>query len=100
MHSAISRLHRLGKIKDYEKKGALSRLALLSGGWREILPGDTLRDMAVRLLEARELRAADSLQLAAALVWCQQRPARRNFVCADERLAKAAEAEGFSIITF
>jgi predicted nucleic acid-binding protein len=56
--------------------------------------------MAVRLLEARELRAADSLQLAAALVWCQQRPARRNFVCADERLAKAAEAEGFSIITF
>ena len=40
VHSAISRLHRLGKVKDVEKRGALSRLTLLSRGWREILPGD------------------------------------------------------------
>lgn len=98
VHSAISRLHRLGKLKDVEKKGALSRLALLSRGWREILPGDPLRDLAMRLLDAHELRAADSLQLAAALTWCQQRPARRNFVCADQRLSKAAEAAGFSVL--
>lgn len=97
VHSAISRLHRLGKLKDVEKQGALSRLALLTRGWREILPGDPVRDLATRLLDTHELRAADSFQLAAALVWCQQRPARRTFVCADQRLSKAAEAAGFTV---
>jgi predicted nucleic acid-binding protein len=98
VHSAIARLHRLGKLKDAEKQGALSRLDLLSGGWREILPGDHVRDLARRLLDAHELRAADSLQLAAALTWCQQHPAKRNFVCADQRLSKAAIAAGFSVL--
>jgi len=40
----------------------------------------------------------DSFQLAAALVWCQEKPRRRPFVTADERLAKAAEKAGFSEI--
>jgi len=97
VHSAIARLHRLGMITTAEKQGALSRLALLGRGWREILPGDALRDLAMRLLDSHELRAADSMQLAAALTWCQQRPARRPFVCADLRLSKAAEAAGFDV---
>src|SRR5271165_610401 len=67
VHSAIARLHRLRKLNDLGRKGALSRLDLLSRGWREILPGDPLRDLAMRFLDAYELRAADSLQLAAAL---------------------------------
>jgi len=98
VHSAIGRLHRLGMLTDREKQGALSRLALLGRGWREILPGDALRDLAMRLLDSHELRAADSMQLAAALTWCQQRPARRSFVCADLRLSKAAQAAGFDVI--
>jgi len=98
IHSAIARLHRLGSLKDAEKQGALSRLDLLSRGWREILPGDHVRDLARKLLDAHELRAADSLQLAAALTWCQQRPARRDFICADQRLSKAAAAVGFAVI--
>jgi hypothetical protein len=97
VHSAISRLHRQGKLNDAEKRGALSRLALLSRGWREILPGDPVREAAMRLLDAHELRAADGFQLAAALIWCQQRPARRTFVCADQRLSKAAAAAGFTV---
>lgn len=98
IHSAIARLHRLGKLTDVEKKGALSRLALLSRGWREILPTDPLRDLARRVLDLHELRAADSLQLAAALTWCQQRPAKRTFVCGDQRLSKAAAFAGFSVL--
>lgn len=98
IHSAIARLHRLGSLKDAEKQGALSRLDLLSRGWREVLPGDHVRDLARKLLDAHELRAADSLQLAAALTWCQQRPARRDFICADQRLSKAAAAVGFAVI--
>ena len=95
VHSAIVRLHRSGKLKDAEAKGALARLDLLSRGWREILPTDQVRSTATQLLDSYDLRAADSLQLAAALTWCQQRPARRSFICADQRLAKAAEAAGF-----
>jgi predicted nucleic acid-binding protein len=97
VNSAIARLYRLGKLNDLGMKGALSRLDLLSRGWREILPCDPLRDLAIRLLDAYELRAADILQLAAAITWCQQRPARRVFVCADQRLAKAAKSEGFAV---
>lgn len=99
VHSAIVRLCRSGKLKDVEAKGALARLDLLGRGWREILPTDTLRDAAAHLLDMHDLRAADSLQLAAALTWCQQRPARRSFICADQRLCDAAEAAGFSVLT-
>jgi uncharacterized protein len=98
VHSAIVRLHRLGKLSDAEKQGALSRLDLLNRGWREVLPGDQVRDLAGHLLDNHELRAADSLQLAAALTWCQQRPVRRDFVCSDERLSKAAVAVGFAVL--
>ncbi len=98
IHSAIARLHRLGKLTDAEQNGALSRLALLSRGWREVLPTDPLRDLARRMLGHYELRAADCLQLAAALTWCQQRPAKRIFICGDHRLSKAAELAGFSVV--
>jgi predicted nucleic acid-binding protein len=98
VHSAVARLHRLSKLKDLEKKGALARLNVLSRAWREILPSDPLRELATQLLDTYEFRAADSLQLAAALSWCQGRPARRIFVCADQRLSKTAAAVGFSVV--
>ena len=98
VYSAVARLQRLGFLKDAEKKGALSRLELLSRGWREILPSDKLRDLATELLDKYELRAADGFQLAAALTWCQERPSRRTFVCADQRLSKCAVTAGFSVV--
>jgi predicted nucleic acid-binding protein len=98
VHSAVARLHRQGKLRDVEKKGALARLDVLSRAWREILPSDSLRDLARQLLDTCELRAADSLQLAAALTWCQHRPSRRVFLSADQRLSKCATAAGFSVI--
>jgi hypothetical protein len=49
-------------------------------GWREILPNDQVRDLATQLLDTNSLRAADSLQLAASLIWCEQRPSRRSFI--------------------
>jgi hypothetical protein len=59
---------------DLDKLGAVARLRLLNWGWREILPGDQVRDLATQLLDKHSLRATDSLQLAASLVWCEQRP--------------------------
>lgn len=98
VHSAVARLHRQGKLRDVEKKGALSRLDVLSRAWREILPSDSLRDLARQLFDTYELRTADSLQLAAALTWCQHHPSRRAFVSTDQRLSKYATAAGFSVV--
>jgi predicted nucleic acid-binding protein len=98
VQSAVARLHRSGAVNDMEKQGALSRLALLRRAWREILPDDSVRELASRLLDVYTLRASDSLQLAAALTWCQQRPAQRRFICGDALLCEAAEAAGFVVI--
>lgn len=98
IHSAIRRAHLLGHLDGLAMQQGLSRLQLLSGAWREILPGDELRDLAGDLLDAHDLRAADSLQLAAALIWCQRRPARRSFLSADRRLSRAAADRGFSVL--
>jgi predicted nucleic acid-binding protein len=98
VHSAVARLHRNGYIDEIEKQGALARLNMLRRGWREILPEDELRNVAGQLLDTYELRAAASLQLAAALTWCQQRPAQKNFISGDQRLCDAAETAGFIVI--
>jgi hypothetical protein len=71
---------------------------LLGRVWREILPGDQVRELATQSLDKFSLRAADSLQLAASLVWCEQRPSKRTFICGDNRLAKAAASAGFSVL--
>jgi len=52
---------------------------------------------ADRLLGVHGLRAADALQLAAALALCLERPAGWGFVTLDDRLATAAAAEGFEV---
>ena len=98
VHSAICRFYRDREISDLDKQGAVARLRLLSRGWREILSDDQVRDLATQLLDTHSLRAADSLQLAASLTWCEQRPSRRCFICGDQRLAKAAESAGFSVL--
>ncbi len=97
MHSAIIRLHRTDEITQKEREWAEARLNVLHAGWREILPREELRDSAERLLGKYPLPAADSLQLAAALVWCAGRTSKRVFLSADERLSEAAEAEGFTV---
>lgn len=100
IYGAICRLHRNQEIRDREKQAAIARLRRISLGWREMLPDDRVRDLASDSLEKYSLRAADALQLAAALAWCQQRPSRRNFITADQRLAEAARSVGFSVLAF
>ena len=97
IRSAICRLHREKRVTDLGKKGAVMRLELLHRASKEILPGDALRDLAFGLLDVYSLRAADSFQLAAALIWCDGRPARRNFICADQKLTRAAASAGFTV---
>jgi uncharacterized protein len=100
VHSAIRRLHRSKQITDSERQGAVARLQMFKNGWGEILPKDDLRDLAEQLLAQHELRAADSVQLAAALTWCGQYPAKKVFLTGDRRLYEAAAAAGFDVIEF
>jgi predicted nucleic acid-binding protein len=97
IHSAIARLHRAGEVTEGGRKAALSRLVVLSEGWREVLPSDKLRDQAGVLLDTYPLRAADALQLASALAWCQQRAGGRTLIANDARLCDAARRVGFAV---
>jgi predicted nucleic acid-binding protein len=93
--SAIARLERQAELAAEAATAAFRRLDLLSRSWNEIQPLDVVRDIARRLLRTHNLRAADALQLAAALQAAEQRPASLGFVCLDDRLTLAAEREGF-----
>jgi hypothetical protein len=68
-------------------------------GWRspgsEVTPGDPVRGTANRLPRAHALRAADSLQLAAAVVAADGEPVALEFVCLDERLRAAARGSRY-----
>jgi len=98
IQSAICRLHRERTLTDAGMQAAVARLEMLSGTWREISAGDKLRELALGLLTHYPLKAADSFQLAASLIWCEERPAKRNFVCADQRLSRAARSIGFAVL--
>jgi uncharacterized protein len=100
VHSAIARLHREKQINDDMRQNALMRLTLLTRSWNEILPSEDLRQLAGNLLHRYPLRAADSMQLAAALTWCQQKPAQKIFLCDDKKLSEAATLSGFTVIQF
>jgi hypothetical protein len=67
--------------------------------WSEITAIELVRRHAERIVETHPLRAADALQLAAALVAAEENPATLEFVTLDERLAEAARREGFRVLT-
>lgn len=95
---AVARLRREGHVTAAQADSAGKRLDMLRRSWREVQPVPMVRDLAMEQIVRYDLRAADALQLAAALVWCKSRPARRLFVCADRRLAAAARQAGFTVV--
>jgi predicted nucleic acid-binding protein len=95
--SAVARLERNGALEPQAVIVALKRLQQLSAGWHEIDPSDAVRETAARFLRVHPLRAADALQLAAAFLGSERRPASLEMVTLDDRLA-AARKEGFPVI--
>lgn len=96
--SALARLERDGALSAAEMVEAMMRLSALEGTWREVQPIERVRRVAARLLRVHPLRAADALQLAAAFVAAEEQPASLGVVTLDDRLARAAEREGFVVI--
>jgi predicted nucleic acid-binding protein len=99
MASALARRERDGLLTPAEANAAFLALQRLSEAWEEVSPSDLIRATALRLLRTHPLRAADSLQLAAAVVASGREPASLEFVCLDDRLGDAARREGFPVIT-
>ena len=95
--SAFARLVRDGGLTSVQRATAVKLLDQLRRSWDEILPTEAVRVIAGSLPDDYSLRAGDAWQLAAALVWCRERPRRRPFVCLDKRLAKAASDMGFTV---
>jgi predicted nucleic acid-binding protein len=96
--SALARLQREGALTQDEVGIGLKRLRQFAAGWHEIDPRDEVRETAARFLRVHPLRAADALQLAAAFVAAGGRPPSLDFVVLDERLATAAQKEGFATV--
>jgi uncharacterized protein len=96
--SALARLRRDGLLSPDAERKARRVVSRLAAAWTEILPGADLRDGAGRVLLRHPLSAADSLQLAAGLVWADARPSDHPFVCLDRRLREAALREGFRVL--
>jgi predicted nucleic acid-binding protein len=95
--SAIRRRHREQPWSAAGLADATERLRLVVQHADTIAPTDDLRRRAGRLLAFHPLSAADALQLAAALIWCEEQPHGEGFVTLDARLADAAANEGFVI---
>lgn len=93
--SAIVRRERAGELDAEDSGRAIDALRTLAQSWAEVAPTERVREVAQRLLRIHDLRAADALQLAAAVIAAEGRSDLFFFVTLDRRLAEAASREGF-----
>lgn len=95
---ALSRLRRDSRIDEVAGEAARGILDRLAAGWTEVEPADDMRLLAFLISKDHPLKAADALQLAAALRWCEGETHGAEFVCLDDRLRAAAQVEGFTLL--
>jgi predicted nucleic acid-binding protein len=96
--SALARLEREQRLTEEQVAQAAGLLDESTRRWTEVPPIERVRDQASRLLRVHPLRAADALQLAAALVLSDFDPRTLPLVTLDDRLASAARREGFTVL--
>lgn len=95
--SSFARLRREGSLSTDDEQHLRRLVDQLTQSGTEVSPSEQVRATARRLLLRHPLRAADSMQLAAALVWAANLPDDLGFVCLDKRLRDAAQVEGFTL---
>jgi uncharacterized protein len=93
--SALARLMRMKQLDSSDWTKARKLAAALAEAWSVIQPSDAVRAKGIQLVDRYDLRAADALQLAAALEWCEDAPRDRIFLTADQKLREAAMLSGF-----
>ena len=98
--SAIERRARERKLTARQRALALGRIERLSKDAHEVSDVAAVRSRAVPLLARHPLRAADAVQLSAALLVADPDPSSLTVVALDRRLAEAAQREGFRVLTW
>lgn len=96
--SALARLEREHRLTGTGRALATELLQEAAKAWTEVPPVERVRDQAMRLLRLHALRAADALQLAAAIVLADFDPKTLPFVTLDRQLGAAARREGFEVL--
>ena len=95
--SALARREREGTLAPRDADNARKVLSALHKTWAEVLATEEVRSHASRLRLRHPLRAADVLQLGAAMTWVRGRPEGQFIATFDDRLATASRGEGFSL---
>lgn len=96
--SALRRLVREGLLAERDANAGEARVDELVQASHLVVNVDVVKSQARRLLRLHSLRAADAMQLGAALEWAAGRPTGRLFVTLDAQLGRAAAREGFRVI--
>ncbi len=97
MMSGLTRLDRTGQI-DHDRFLFGKRIAQeIARDWLSVGSTGSIAVVACSLLELHPLRAADAMQLAAALEWCEGKPQGNVFLTFDKRLREAAGLVGFTL---
>lgn len=96
--SALARREPEQLLSAEEVASAPATASVPAASWHESIPSTAVRRTAERLLRLHALRAADSLQRAAAIIASGHGPATLELVCLDARLATAARREGFAVL--
>jgi uncharacterized protein len=96
--SALNRLQRERSLDEGGLTQALGNLEAFYETCVEVLPSEEVRRRAVRLLRVHPLRAADAMQLAAALLAAREDPSSLALVTSDDTLGSAANREGFRVL--
>lgn len=96
--SALARRRRDEPRAHGALRAARNEIVEASEDWSEITAVELVRRHAERIVETHPLRAADALQLGAAIVAADEHPQTLELVTLDERLAEAAAREGFRVV--
>ncbi len=97
VHSALARRRCEGALSPEDFAAARARTKSVFAALSSVVALEELAERALRVLDLPDLRSADALQLAAALLASRERPRDLSFVTLDARLAEAAEREGFPV---
>jgi predicted nucleic acid-binding protein len=98
VHSALERLRREESLSQEQLIEVRLEFRPFWDGCHLVEVADAVKTRALRLLEVHALRAADAMQLGAALAGAYDRPLGWGFVCLDRRLGEVARREGFTVL--
>lgn len=96
--SAIRRLVSESALGERDAARAESKVDELARRFHLVIDVDGAKRVAARLLRSHPLRAADSLQLAATILWARHHPEGKVLHTLDPRLGEAAAREGFTVV--